>query len=142
MEAVEQMQEAAVGTAKEQRDPVLRAEDIARHLENCAARYEPLQPKTAERLRELASAPEDLKDTESLERTLTVLEEKTVAELMTQTSEADLTHLREESSRQLAPYRSKLSAQQAQQIERQFMQKRLLEQRGLPRLSLFYMVQR
>ena len=41
--------------------------------------------------------------------------------------------------KQLAPYRRRMSAEQLSQLERQYIQKRLLERFGLPRLSLFYL---
>ncbi|MCU1226379.1 MAG: hypothetical protein JWQ42_4472, partial [Edaphobacter sp.] len=41
--------------------------------------------------------------------------------------------------RELAPYRGKMQAVQIKQVQQQFLQKRLLEARRLPRLSLFYM---
>jgi len=47
--------------------------------------------------------------------------------------------LRTEADRALAPYRSRMSAVQIEQLHRQYLQKRLLEQHRIPRLSLFYM---
>ena len=49
------------------------------------------------------------------------------------------THCREESARELAPYRSRMKTEQIRQVEQQFLRKRLLEKYNLPRLSLFYM---
>jgi hypothetical protein len=76
---------------------------------------------------------------EDLDRTLSVLEEKLFAGLLTAADEDELTGLREQASRELAPYRGKMQAVQIKQILQQFLQKRLLEARNLPRLSLFYM---
>jgi len=39
----------------------------------------------------------------------------------------------------LAPYWRKMPALQIDQLQRQYVHKRLLERYGLPRLSLFYM---
>ena len=39
----------------------------------------------------------------------------------------------------LAPYRRNMTAAQIEQLHKQYVRKRLLEQRGVPRLSLFYM---
>ncbi len=96
---------------------------------------------TAARLRELAVAmrgttPPPLDD---LDRTLTVLEEKLFAELQASANEQELVELKAQADRELAPYRSKMSAVQLRQVQQQFLHKRLLELRGLPRLSLFYM---
>ena len=78
-------------------------------------------------------------DLEALDRTLTVLEEKLFAALLTSTPEAQLVALREQAARELAPYRGKMQAVQIRQVQQQFLQKRLLEAHSLPRLSLFYM---
>jgi hypothetical protein len=53
--------------------------------------------------------------------------------------ENELVDIRAEADRQLAPYRGKMNAAQIDQLQRQFLQKRLLERHSLPRLSLFYM---
>jgi hypothetical protein len=50
-----------------------------------------------------------------------------------------LVAIRADLDRQLAPYRRRMSAEQLAQLERQYTQKRLLEQFGVPRLSLFYL---
>jgi hypothetical protein len=76
---------------------------------------------------------------EETDRTLTVLEEKLFAALLTATPEAELTQLRAQADRELAPYRGKMQAVQIKQVQQQFLQKRLLEAHALPRLSLFYM---
>lgn len=76
---------------------------------------------------------------EELDRTLTVLEERLIAALMTAAPEEQLVGLREQAARELAPYRGKMQAVQIRQVQQQFLQKRLLESFGLPRLSLFYM---
>jgi hypothetical protein len=76
---------------------------------------------------------------EDLDRTLTVLEEKLFAALLTATPEDQLVALREQAARELAPYRGKMQAVQIKQVQQQFLQKRLLEAHALPRLSLFYM---
>jgi hypothetical protein len=76
---------------------------------------------------------------EELDRTLSVLEEKIFAALLTLAPEAELVTLREQAARELAPYRGKMQAVQIKQVQQQFLQKRMLEMRKLPRLSLFYM---
>jgi phage terminase Nu1 subunit (DNA packaging protein) len=97
--------------------------------------------RIAGRLRELADevAVHPKPDLEQLDRTLSVLEEQLFAELLAAAPEAELVALRAQADRELSPYRSRMQAVQIKQIQRQFLQKRLLEARGLPRLSLFYM---
>ena len=96
---------------------------------------------TATRLQTLAAELESnpTANLEDLDRTLSILEEKLLATLLTTTSETDLTALREQAARELAPYRGKMQAVQIRQIQQQFLGKRLLEKHSLPRLSLFYM---
>ena len=76
---------------------------------------------------------------EDLERRLTVAEEKLMAALLAATPDEALQKVRAEADRDLAPYRSKMTAPQIDQLHKQYVQKRLLEQYGVPRLSLFYM---
>jgi hypothetical protein len=76
---------------------------------------------------------------EDLERRLTVLEEKLFAMLLASTPDEEIVAVRAEADRDLAPYRSKMSAAQIDQLQRQYVHKRLLEKYNLPRLSLFYM---
>jgi len=76
---------------------------------------------------------------EDLERRLTVIEEKLIAALLASTPDDALFALRSEADRDLAPYRSKMTAPQIEQLHKQYMQKRLLEKHKVPRLSLFYM---
>jgi hypothetical protein len=61
------------------------------------------------------------------------------AALLTALPEEQIAPVREQAARELAPYRSRMAATQIRQVEHQFLQKRLLEQLELPRLSLFYM---
>jgi hypothetical protein len=76
---------------------------------------------------------------ENLERRLTVMEEKLFAALLAATPDEEVVSVRAQSDRELAPYRSKMAAPQIDQLQRQYIYKRLLENHGLPRLSLFYM---
>ncbi len=153
MAAVEDMKEASVGADTGARSESVNAgfepERIAAHVESCAAQIEgagltglvaQVAGPVADGLRSLAaelkaSAP----NLEELERRLTVMEEKLLNAMMAGTAEQDLVALREESARQIAPYRSRMQTAQIRQVEQQFLHKRLLEKYGLPRLSLFYM---
>ena len=46
---------------------------------------------------------------------------------------------REQAARELAPYRPRMQPAQLKQVTQQFLNKRMLDGSGLPRLSLFYM---
>jgi len=58
---------------------------------------------------------------------------------LTITPDAQIVTLRELADRELTPYRSKMPAAQIQQLQKQYLNKKLLEKYKLPRLSLFYM---
>lgn len=155
MEATEQAMEAAIGANPDSQptetDSGFEAERIAAYLEEnasfiAAAKLPPptdaFGQEIADRLRALAAGVRLEKSGSSLEeldRTLSVLEEKLFATLLTASSEESLTSLREQASRELAPYRGKMHAVQIKQVQQQFLQKKLLEAYSLPRLSLFYM---
>jgi len=76
---------------------------------------------------------------EDLERRLTVMEEKLFAALLASTADDEIVTVRAEADRDLAPYRRKMSPPQIDQLQKQYVHKRLLEKYHLPRLSLFYM---
>ncbi len=96
---------------------------------------------TARTMRQLAEEMENKPAArlEDLERRLTVLEEKLFAVLLASTADEEIVTVRAEADRDLAPYRRKMSGAQIDQLQKQYMHKRLLEKYRLPRLSLFYM---
>jgi len=78
-------------------------------------------------------------DLEQLEQRLTAIEEKMIARLRTSASEEQLFEARRALDRELKPYRSKMTAEQLAMLEKQFLDRRLLESAAVPRLSLFYL---
>jgi hypothetical protein len=78
-------------------------------------------------------------DLEQMEQRLTAIEEKLVARLRAETSEEKLFEARRALDLELKPYRSKMTAEQLAMLERKFLERRLLESAGVPRLSLFYL---
>jgi len=157
--AAEEMKEAAVGAAetegKNEKPPAFSSCEIADFLRRNATRL--LAAKLPEKdgisaiamareaastLQELANGLETSKSPprlENLERRLTVLEEKLFALLLAATTDDEIVAVRAEADHELMPYRRKMSAQQIDQLQKQYVHKRLLEKYGLPRLSLFYM---
>jgi len=85
----------------------------------------------------LLEAPGTL-DLEDLERRMTILDEKIHAALLSHASEELMLKIRREVDSQLAAYRRKMKAEQLAVVERQYQQKRLLDEYRLPRLSLYY----
>ena len=145
MEAVEAMQEAAVGGAPLHGEAAgFERERIAQHLRGAATTFRrttsiiPGLREIADRLEQLA---QQSSANEELERHLSALEEKLFALLLTHTPAEELEQMRELAARELAPYRSRMQAVQIRQIEQQFLRRRLLERYELPRISLFYMQQ-
>ena len=154
MAAVESMKEASTGSSTTVQDnsPAAGFEQqrIGDHLLTCAKQLRAAGgmagnaaiSELAQRLELLAEEVLNSEPAlENLERTLTVMEEKMFALLVTSASESELTALREEAARELAPYRSRMQSAQIRQVEQQFLHKKLLERNSLPRLSLFYMSQ-
>jgi hypothetical protein len=165
LEAVEQSHEAAIGATTNQptetRESGFDTARIARYLQHNAAALDAAAvnlpspanmaaTESAVRLRSLAcdlveesASPSNLvpstSNLELLDRTLTVLEEKLFAALLTATPEDELVTLRADATHALAPYRGKMQTIQIMQVQQQFLQKRLLEAHSLPRLSFFYM---
>jgi hypothetical protein len=158
MAAAEDMKEAAVEATtaeKAEHEPGFEVDQIVTFLRANAERLEKarlperagfatgtLAREEAVSLREIAGAIErsgKVPRLEDLERRLTVLEEKLFAGLMAVTPDDDLVQVRAEADRDLAPYRRNMTASQIEQLHKQYVQKRLLERCGVPRLSLFYM---
>ena len=149
--AAEELKEAAVGAAPRQpRDTGLDRSSVAEFLQHNAEQLDQVQlPATARALaREAASNLRDWADSlsrampvnmEDLERRLTIAEEKLSASLLAATPDEAIFQVRSEADRDLAPYRRKMSAPQIEQLQKQYVHKRLLEQYHVPRLSLFYM---
>jgi len=156
--AAEDMKEAAVGAhadSSHPRTPGFEAGEIAQFLKRNAEQLEKAKlperegfatgvvaRESVQSLREIAEDIEGsvkLPRLEDLERRLTVMEEKLFGVLVAATPDADLVDVRAEADRDLAPYRSKMTGMQIEQLHKQYVHKRLLERCGVPRLSLFYM---
>jgi hypothetical protein len=156
--AAEDMKEAAVGSPQEKKNETARGFEVpeivaflrrnaklllaANLPESRGVSGRALADETAETLDELAAslgsqkAPPRLED---LERRLTVLEEKLFAILLATTPDDQIVRMRTEADHELSPYRRKMPASQIEQLQKQYVHKRVLEQYGIPRLSLFYM---
>jgi len=160
--AAEDMKEAAVGTATGEPTPGRSAaaqgfepEAVAAFLRRNADLLEAAKlPQSAGisvhavavdsagTLRKLAQEIEGRKAAarlEELERHLTVLEEKLFAVLLAAAPDDEVVAVRAQADRELSPYRRNMAAAQIEQLQKQYVHKRLLEKYGLPRLSLFYM---
>ena len=149
--AAEELKEAAIGARKEPAEASagLGSEEIARFFRQNAEKLQHASAAPSALLvaQECAATLTDLASTmtaspmrlEELERRLSVLEEKLLAALTVNAAENELFALRTEADREIAPYRSKMPGAQIQQLQKQFMHKRLFEKAKIPRLSLFYL---
>ncbi len=79
------------------------------------------------------------RDLEQLEQRLTALEEKMIAVARCRQTEAELFEARRQLDLELRPYRGKMTPEQLAMLERQYLDRRVMERAGLPRLSLFYL---
>ncbi len=160
LDAAAEAQEAAAGSGPEvksarPREEPFSQDELRKYFERNAARLREAAKKQrdehaglAERLEETAKRVEEALplldspgalDLEDLERRLTILEERLAAALLADADEEVLLAVRREMDRSFVPYRRKISPEQLAQLERQYTQKRLFEQCGVPRLSLFYL---
>jgi hypothetical protein len=157
LDAATEIQEAATGATPKTKKPApepfsrdeLRAylERNIKQIEAAARKQQASHPDITNRLAEfvkslhlilpLLDTPGVL-DLEDLERRLTVLDEKIQATLTQYATEDQMLRIRREVDGQLTQYRRKMKAEQIALVERQYIQKRLLEEFGLPRLSLYY----
>ena len=105
------------------------------------------QVRRQEGLGEVAAAIEQISsdasvlyhDLEDLERRLTALEDKMIALVRSRQTDEQLLEARRQLDLQLRPYRGKMTAPQLAMLEKQYLERLLLESAGLPRLSLFYL---
>jgi hypothetical protein len=154
--AAEEMKEAAVGAPRESKTKAgFDSAEIVHFLRRNATELEsaklPSRPgilpeavagEIAGTLREMAAEIEGksvLPKLEDLELRLTVQEEKLFAVLLAAVADDEIVSVRAQADRELAPYRSKMQAAQVEQLQKQYVHKKLLEKYGVPRLSLFYM---
>jgi hypothetical protein len=157
LQAAEEQLEVAAGSApkngREAKEPFPR-EELKAYLARNAAQVSAAAKKDAggnadmaARLAEIAESVRGMAllldspsrlDFEDLERRLTVLDDKISALVMTHATEELLLRIRREVDGQLSAYRRKMKAEQLALVEKKYVQKRLLEEFGLPRLSLYY----
>ncbi len=137
---------ANAGTAQPQAPPSapFSLEELRAYLESNARHLSQLNGAVyleiaASLTRLVEEAEAHYANLEDLERRLSALEEKMIAAARSAQTEEDLLIIRRELDLQLKPYRGKMSAEQISMLERQFLDRRVIESAGLRRLSLFYL---
>jgi hypothetical protein len=158
LDAAEEQLEAAAGSAPKNGNAVAKEpfprDELRIYIAKNAAQIRSVATDTgpairglAERLEEIAESLSGMAtlldspgalDFEDLERRLTTLDDKLQATLTSQANEERMLEIRRAMDGQLAAYRRKMKAEQIALVEKQYLQKRLLEEFGLPRLSLYY----
>lgn len=114
--------------------------ELESHLHAAAAKLPPGFEEVQTGLLKLAETTvEWLDKLEELEQRLTSLEEKMVALARSRQTEEQILGVRKQLDSQLKAYRGKMSAAELMMIEKKFLDQRLIEDAGLPRLSLFYL---
>ena len=135
-----QLMAGSTQPARSKAPPPFSTEELRAYLELNAAAVAPRHGEIAAALRRLAGEIEQYyENLEALEQRLTVLEEKMIATERARQSEEDLLAARRELERQLRPYRGKMTAAQLAMLEKQYLERNLLEKAGLTRLSLYYL---
>ena len=156
--AAEQLESAAGSTPRNSRgdsQEIFPREDLKAYfarnrskLELAAEKHGAADSALAARLTEVAESLRTCEalldspaavDLEDLERRLTILDTKQQAALTSHASDELMLKIRREVDGQLFAYRRKMKAEQLAMVENQYIQKRLLEEFGLPRLSLYYL---
>jgi hypothetical protein len=129
------------GSRKEQAAP-FSLDDLEAYLRTNVTeiRKQTGYAEIADAVERLAGEAETVyRDLEDLERRLTALEDKMIAIARTQQTEEQMLRARRELDLQLKPYRGKMTAEQLTMLEKQYLDRQVLEANGLPRLSLFYL---
>ena len=145
-QAVSEEAEAMANGAPPKRQQTVSApfelEELRAFLTANAAtvRERPGFAEIANSLQELADDAEThYGDLEELEQRLTSLEEKMSAIVRTSLTDDELFAMRRELDTAMRPYRGRMTAEQLAMLERQYLDRRIQEKAGLPRLSLFYL---
>jgi len=125
--------------AKREEAPPFPQSDISSYLQrNAAALREAGHADLADSVAAL-DCDATRSNLEEMEQWLTTIEEKMIARVRSTASDEQLVEARQVLDKQLKPYRGKMSTEQLAMLERQFLDRRLLETAKLPRLSLFYL---
>lgn len=133
------MADGGASAEKKEVEPPFEGDQIAEYL---TANEQALRNAGLDKLADSVAAcntAELRADLEQLEQRLTIIEEKMIARVRADADDEALLEARQALDAQLKPYRGKMSTEQLAMLERQFLDRKLLETAKLPRLSLFYL---
>lgn len=136
----EEAQSMAAGApARRETPPPFSVDDVRAHVQRNAEKLRAAGHGDLAESLERLDLEELYRDLEQLEQRLTAIEERMTARARSAASEEALFEARRALDQELKPYRGKMSAEQLATLERQFLDRKVLEAAGLPRLSLFYL---
>ena len=115
--------------------PDFQEDEVLRYVRNLAAQIEKIDAGIAASIRAV-----EINDLRTAEQTLSALEEKLIATLKVTADDKTMIELKQAVDRELAPFRSTMTAPQLMMLDQQLWRRKLLEHFGIPRLSLFYLI--
>jgi hypothetical protein len=115
--------------------PDFREDEVIRYVRNLADQIERIDAGIAASIRAV-----DVADLRAAEQTLSALEEKLIAKLKVTADDKTMIELKQAVDRELNPFRSTMTAPQLMMLDQQLWRRKLLENAGIPRLSLFYLI--
>jgi hypothetical protein len=127
----------------QERAAAFQADEWRVYLEHNAASlpvgYEDIAASLRKLITDHAKLANGHADLEALEQRLDALETEMLATARARQSADDALESSREVDRQLRQYRGKMTVDQLSTLEKQYLERALLEKAGLPRLSLFHM---
>jgi hypothetical protein len=133
---------AAAVAGRPPEEPPIPEEAVRRHLERglAALRATSGWEEAAQSVEAvLAAMGEHFQNLQDLDLRLTAIEDRIAAQARTRLTDEDLLSMRRELESQLRPYRGKMPVEQLARLEKTFLDRRVFEHFGLPRLSLYYL---
>ena len=115
--------------------PDFNADEVTEYLNKLAGDVARYDSGIADSIRQMDST-----DLRTAEQALTALEEKLVAKLKAAATNDAMVQIKREIDSELNPFRSKMTTPQLLMLEQQMWRRKLLENAGIPRLSLFYLI--
>ena len=125
--------------------PDVGSEEVSKYLAKTAttiAGLKELFPEFGSKFESMAKSIRELTLTNlrDVEQILNALEERLIELLKIACDEALLIGVKRSLDAELAPFRSKMTAEQLVMLEQQMWRRNLMERFGIPRLSLFYLL--
>ena len=125
--------------------PEVDPEEVRRYLDDLGRQVRALGdafPEFRDRVDSLAASLEGVETTDMRtgETTLNALEDKLIALIKVAADEEALVEVQKGVEDSLAPFRSRMTAEQLSMLEGQLRKRKLMERYGIPRLSLFYLI--